>query len=122
MRISDWSSDVCSSDLRFLVIADVLGKSVALAHNEREVSKVFDIIDPLARNMAGDGRVPGNRKQLLKLIGESLLVQHRVAGRVAVEDKPDVQWDRPELGRRTEERSLGNAVVSRLINKWSSKP
>ncbi|MFC3674509.1 RMD1 family protein [Ferrovibrio xuzhouensis] len=84
---------------RFLVIADVLGKSVALAHNEREVSKVFDIIDPLARNMAGDGRVPGNRKQLLKLIGESLLVQHRVAGRVAVEDKPDVLWDRPELER-----------------------
>ncbi|WP_370156019.1 RMD1 family protein [Ferrovibrio sp.] len=84
---------------RFLVIADVLGKSVALAHNEREVSKVFDIIDPLARSMAGDGRVPGNRKQLLKLIGESLLVQHRVAGRVAVEDKPDVLWDRPELER-----------------------
>src|SRR3546814_16333827 len=49
--------------------------------------------------MAGDGRVPGNRKQLLKLIGESLLVQHRVAGRVAVEDKPDVLWDRPELER-----------------------
>jgi uncharacterized Rmd1/YagE family protein len=84
---------------RFLVIADVLGKSVALAHNEREVSKVFDIIDPLARNMASDGRVPGNRKQLLKLIGESLLVQHRVSGRVAVEDKPDVLWDRPELER-----------------------
>jgi uncharacterized Rmd1/YagE family protein len=84
---------------RFLVIADALAKSVAFAYNEREVSAVFDVIDPLARVMAANGRVPGNRKALLKLIGKALLVEHRVAGRVAVEDKPDVLWDRPELER-----------------------
>lgn len=84
---------------RFLVIADALAKSVAFAHNEREVSAVFDVIDPLARAMAANGRVPGDRKKLLKLIGKALLVEHRVAGRVAVEDKPDVLWDRPELER-----------------------
>jgi uncharacterized Rmd1/YagE family protein len=84
---------------RFLVIADAMAKSVALAHNERQVSVVFDIIDPLARSLAGDGRLPGNRTRLLKLIGEALLVEHRMAGRVAVQDKPDVLWDRPELER-----------------------
>ncbi|MCW0236459.1 MAG: RMD1 family protein [Ferrovibrio sp.] len=84
---------------RFLIIADAMAKSVALAHNERQLSVVFDVIDPLARAMAGNGRVPGNRKQLLRLIGEALLVEHRMAGRVAVEDKPDVLWDRPELER-----------------------
>ena len=36
---------------------------------------------------------------MLKLIGQALLVQHRVAGRVAVEEKPDVLWDRPDLER-----------------------
>ena len=36
---------------------------------------------------------------MLKLIGQTLLVQHRVSGRVAVEDKPDVLWDRPDLER-----------------------
>lgn len=84
---------------RFLIIADALGKSVALAHNERQVGAVFDEIDPLASAMAAKGIVPGNRKKLLKLIGESLLVEHRMSGRVAVEDKPDVLWDRPELER-----------------------
>lgn len=84
---------------RFLIIADALAKSVALAHNERQVGAVFDIIDPLASTMAAEGTVPGNRKQLLKLVGEALLVEHRMSGRVAVEDKPDVLWDRPDLER-----------------------
>ena len=36
---------------------------------------------------------------MLKLIGQALLAQHRVSGRVAVEEKPDVLWDHPELER-----------------------
>ena len=36
---------------------------------------------------------------MLKLIGQALLVQHRVSGRVAIEEKPDVLWDRSDLGR-----------------------
>ena len=36
---------------------------------------------------------------MLKLLGEALLVQHRVSGRVAVSEKPDVLWDRPDLER-----------------------
>ena len=35
----------------------------------------------------------------LKLIGNALLVQHRVSGRVAVAEKPDALWDRPDLER-----------------------
>ncbi|MFO1148211.1 MAG: RMD1 family protein [Alsobacter sp.] len=84
---------------RFLVVADALAKSVAMAHNERQVSAVFDVIDPLARDLARDGRVPVDRKSILKLIGEALLVDHRMSGRVAVEDKPDVLWDRSDLER-----------------------
>jgi uncharacterized Rmd1/YagE family protein len=76
-----------------------LAKSVALAHNERQISAVFDVIDPLARKLARQGRVPGDRTNILKLIGESLVVAHRMAARVAVEDKPDVLWDRSDLER-----------------------
>ena len=36
---------------------------------------------------------------MLRLIGQALLVQHRVSGRVAVEEKPDVLWDRSDLER-----------------------
>lgn len=84
---------------RLLVVADALAKSVALARDERRVNAVFDTIEPFAAQLAAKGRPPGKRRAMLELIGQTLLVQHRVSGRVAVDDKPDVLWDRPDLER-----------------------
>jgi uncharacterized Rmd1/YagE family protein len=36
---------------------------------------------------------------MIRLIGSSLLVEHRVSGRVAAGEKPDLLWDRPDLER-----------------------
>jgi uncharacterized Rmd1/YagE family protein len=82
-----------------LVIADALAKSVVLARDEREVSAVVEMIEPFARQLAEKGRTPEGRHAILKHIGNALLVQHRVSGRVAVAEKPDVVWDRPDLDR-----------------------
>ena len=82
-----------------MVIADALAKSVILARDEREVASVIERIEPLARELAERGRTPGKRTAILKHIGNALLVQHRVSGRVAVADKPDAVWDRPDLER-----------------------
>lgn len=87
------------SEPRLLVVADALAKSVALARDERRVNAVFDTIEPFAAELASKGRPPWRRKSMLELIGQTLLVRHRVSGRVAVEDKPDVLWDRPDLER-----------------------
>jgi uncharacterized Rmd1/YagE family protein len=87
------------SPARLVVIADALAKNVALAHDEREVSRVFDVIDPLAATLAQDGRTPGKRRDMLKVIGQALQVRHRMSGRVEVEEKPDVLWDRWDLER-----------------------
>jgi uncharacterized Rmd1/YagE family protein len=84
---------------RLLIVADALAKSVVLGRDEREVTNVFDTIEPFARELANFGRTSKNRTDLLKLLGNALLVQHRVSGRVAVGDKPDVLWDRPDLER-----------------------
>ncbi len=84
---------------RFLVVADALAKSVALGRDEREVNRVFDVIEPFAMQLAERGRPPFSRPAMLRLIGQALLAQHRVSGRVAVEEKPDVLWDRPDLER-----------------------
>jgi len=84
---------------RLLVISDVLAKSVVLAHDEREVAKVFEVIEPFARELATHGRTRRSRTGMLKLIGNALLVQHRVSGRVAVTEKPDALWERPDLER-----------------------
>lgn len=84
---------------RLLLVAYALADSVVLARDEKEVASVFDIIEPFARKLAIGGRTPGGRRTILKLIGEALLVQHRVSGRVAVAEDPDVLWDRPDLSR-----------------------
>jgi uncharacterized Rmd1/YagE family protein len=82
-----------------VVIADALSKSVVLARDEREVAAVFELVEPFARQLAEKGRTSGGRRAILKHIGNALLVQHRVSGRVAVTEKPDVVWDRPDLER-----------------------
>jgi len=87
------------TDERFLVIADALAKSVALARYERSVNAVFDTIEPFAAELAQRGRPPWKRREMLRLIGQALLVQHRVSGRIAVQEKPDILWDRPDLER-----------------------
>ncbi len=84
---------------RLLVVSDALAKSVVLGHDERQVANVFDTIEPFARELANFGKTSRNRTGLLKLMGNALLVQHRVSGRVAVAEKPDVLWDRPDLER-----------------------
>jgi uncharacterized Rmd1/YagE family protein len=87
------------SAARFLVVADVLAKTVSLARDEAALSGVFDIIEPFAAELARTGRPPWNRRKMLKLIGQALLAQHRISGRVAVEEKPDVLWDHSSLER-----------------------
>jgi len=82
-----------------LLIADALATSVILAHDEKNVTAVFDVIQPIARELAERGRTPGGRRAILKHIGNALLVQHRVSGLVAVAEKPDVLWERPSLER-----------------------
>jgi uncharacterized Rmd1/YagE family protein len=82
-----------------LILADAIATNVILAHDEKDVSAVFDVIEPLARELAEHGRTPGGRRTILKHIGNALLVQQRVSGLVAVTEKPDVLWERPDLER-----------------------
>jgi uncharacterized Rmd1/YagE family protein len=89
---------------RLLVIADVLAKSVVLAHDERRVAEVFEVIEPFARELATRGKARLNRTGILRLIGNALLVQHRVSGRVAITEKPDALWDRLEDEYELQER------------------
>jgi uncharacterized Rmd1/YagE family protein len=84
---------------KLLVVADALAKSAALAQDERQIARVFDTVEPWARQLAETGRSPGGRRDMTRLIGSALLVQHRLAERVAVREKPDILWERPDLER-----------------------
>jgi uncharacterized Rmd1/YagE family protein len=87
------------SPARLMVVAEALAKSAALASDERQVAEVFDTIEPWAEDLARKGRRSGGRRGMIRLIGSSLLVEHRVSGRVAAGEKPDLLWDRPDLER-----------------------
>lgn len=84
---------------RLIVVAHAVAASAVLAHHERQVDEVLDIVEPWASNLARSGRRFAGRRRIIRLIGQALLVEHRVSGRVAVGDKPDLLWDRPDLGR-----------------------
>lgn len=84
---------------RLLVVADALAKSVALADDERYMSKVFERVEPFAANLAGTGGAPLTSKSLRQLLGEALVAQVRMVGRVEVEDRPELLWERPDLQR-----------------------
>ncbi len=88
-----------ASSERLQIVATVLSKSVVLAHHESQIAATFDRIDPLAMDLKRKGRGGREVRQLIRQIGDILLTQHRMIGRVAIEDKPDVLWDRPQLER-----------------------
>lgn len=82
------------------VIAEVLGKSVLLARGEAEVAKAFPTIEPLALQMSErPSRLRWNQNDLIRQIGDAMLVQHRLVGSAAVLEKPDLLWDSVVLDR-----------------------
>lgn len=84
---------------RMQVVAEVLAKSVALAHYEREAARTFDRLEPLVERLSR-GRRPGDSQQrLLGQLGETLLAQARTLGRAEIAERPEIIWDRPALGR-----------------------
>lgn len=84
---------------RLQVVADVLAKSVVLAYYEASLATVFDAVEPLALGLRQGGRTATKDRDLLRYIGETLLTQHKMVGRVEVGEKPDVTWDLPEIYR-----------------------
>src|SRR3546814_18909173 len=95
MRISDWSSDVCSSDLgeRWLIIFLV-----------DEGKHRFDIT----------GAQPGRRTWRRRRVAEAW----RIADAGHVADDRQIT-DPRHRGRRSEERRVGKECVSTCRSRWS---
>lgn len=87
-----------ASPERIQLIAEILAKSVVLAHYEDVVAETFDSIEPLAVELK-QGRVVRRSRALLQQIGSTLMIQHRMVGRVEINEKPELLWERPDLER-----------------------
>ncbi|MBV8131519.1 MAG: RMD1 family protein [Alphaproteobacteria bacterium] len=84
---------------RLQVVADVLAKSLVLSHYETRIADIFDGIEPLAATLREKGRAGARSKELLRHIGDVLLMQQKMVGRVETGEKPELLWDHPELER-----------------------
>jgi uncharacterized Rmd1/YagE family protein len=83
--------------LRLQLIAEVMAKATMLSFQERRAARDFDLSEPLARDLAEDGRFSAKPSELLKAVGNMLLADNRLNGRAGVLDRPDLLWDNPEL-------------------------
>ncbi len=81
------------------IVADILAKSVVLAHYEVGTAKIFDQIEPFADSLQRTTRDERWAKELLRQLGRTLSIQHKMVGRVEIVDKPELLWDAPELER-----------------------
>lgn len=81
------------------IVADVLAKSTVLSHYEYNLTKHFDRIEPLAVGLRnGHHRGPRGR-DLLQHIGDTLMIEAKMTGRIEVTEKPELIWDFPEYER-----------------------
>lgn len=84
---------------RIQIVAEILAKSVILGRNELSITDVFTAIEPMARQLRATGRDFGVARSLVQHIGQVLLMQQTMVGRVEVTEKPELLWERPDLER-----------------------
>ncbi|WP_392535976.1 RMD1 family protein [Nostoc sp. C117] len=82
---------------RLQIVADILAKSVVLSHYETSLATVFDQIEPFAASLQRENRGRRQSRELLRQLGTTLLVQHKIVGRVEIIDKPELLWESPQL-------------------------
>jgi uncharacterized Rmd1/YagE family protein len=84
---------------RLQLVADILAKSLVLSHYETRIADIFDRIEPLAAALREKGRAGAGSKVLLRHIGDVLLMQQKMVGRVETAETPELLWEHPELER-----------------------
>jgi required for meiotic nuclear division protein 1 len=84
---------------RLQVVADIFAKSVILEYYENQIAKLFERIRPFADAIQNQGARRPKDQELLRQIGGTLLIQHKMVGIVEVGEKPDPLWERPDLER-----------------------
>lgn len=79
------------------IVADVLGKTVVLAHYETKLAAVFDQVEPFTASLQKNYQLTRPGKELLHELGSTFLFQYKMVARVEIIDKPELLWEVPEL-------------------------
>jgi required for meiotic nuclear division protein 1 len=84
---------------RLQIVADIFAKTVILEYYENQIAGLFERIRPFADAIESRGVRRPKDRDLLRQIGGTLLIQHKMVGIVEVGEKPDPLWERPDLER-----------------------
>jgi uncharacterized Rmd1/YagE family protein len=82
---------------RLAILAEALAKSAALSHQEVNLARTLDRLDPIATRLSQQGRLGVSSRALLRSIGEALAARSRAGGRVDTAAKSELLWDSPDL-------------------------
>src|SRR3546814_16057232 len=105
MRISDWSSDVCSSDL---ALADLATEGVAVVVVSQDLDELLAITDRLAViNVGVLSRAMVTRDASVEEVGLLMGGAHGLASEAVAAQA------------RSEERRVGKECVSTCRSRWS---
>src|SRR3546814_11251094 len=104
MRISDWSSDVCSSDLSLLPRLSIQSMDAA----DREIRSWLAERRSIAIDAPADVPASGHRTITVMLSGGIKPASYKARGA-----RPEAEADR----RGSEERRLGKEVVRRVSSR-----
>ena len=70
-----------------------------LAHYEHSLTGSFDRIEPLAASLRQGGHGGPKGRELLQHIGDTLMIEAKMIGRIEITEKPELIWDHPRLER-----------------------
>ena len=84
---------------RVQLIAEILARTVALARYESVVKESWSAIENWAQALQEGKSANALAKQLLKNLGSTIVIQSSMTGRIEIDDKPEILWDRPDLER-----------------------
>src|SRR3546814_11672481 len=104
MRISDWSSDVCSSDLSIGLFNSIMFPVIFTLTLERSTARAEATSGLLCTAIVGGAAIPYLVGQLSDAVGYDAALALPAACYVAL---------------RSEERRVGNECVSRCRSRWS---
>lgn len=82
---------------RLQLLAEVMSKAAMLSYQERRSAGEFDRIEPLAQDLADDGKFSVHSRDLMRTVGNMLLSEHRLTSRAEVLDKPEILWSNAHL-------------------------
>ncbi len=80
-------------------VSTILSRSLALERYEEKAQLALEQFTPVMDSFEKEGKSSLKEKNLLKMLGKAMNVQHVIVTHIPMLDKPSITWDHNELDR-----------------------